>query len=488
MDSCLAEPFLTPNPRTQTEDNTIKKLLTAIVLLALTTAASAQGVDAAIESFRVNLHGTMGSSVAANIHASVSQVLADVEEVWYTNDYIYIKSSGVPSHSIGGFGPNPNTVADQNYTFRISRNPTRYATGLNPFTNLGAMGVSVNGVPIFNTLDAFSYNGLGVWFQDAVVAEAISFDAALGHPAMAGNYHYHQQPIRLREQMGDDGSAHSKIIAFAFDGYPVYGPYGYTNPNGGGGIKRMESSFRLRNITQRNIHPDGTVLPNWQWGPNVSVTYPLGFYVEDNEYVAGLGDLDAFNGRTCVTPEYPGGTYAYFTTIDANGDAAYPYFVGPWYYGNPDYANISGNVNIPAGAIRWDPSVISTGGGCGGLTLGSQGSLTSGSSSFSLVIENGPSSGAVSIFVADEIAVAPQSIAGGCNLWLGAASATNWIVAGISPIGLLPLNSVGSLIVPVMLSSMTSLSGLVIDLQLLAPNVGAANGFVVSNALSLAFP
>ena len=43
--------------------------------------------------------------------------------------------------------------------------------------------------------------------------------------------------------------------------------------------------------------------------------------------------LDIHNGRTCVTPEYPGGTYAYFATVDANWNSAYPYVVGPTFYG-----------------------------------------------------------------------------------------------------------------------------------------------------------
>ena len=122
------------------------------------------------------------------------------------------------------------------------------------------------------------------------------------------------------------------------------------------------------------------------------------------------------------------------------------------------------------------------------MTLGSQGDLTAGSSNFALTIENGPASSAASLFIADEISSGPLNLAGDCNLWLGAASATNWIVSGISPVGPLPLDAAGSLTIPVMPASLTSLSGLVIDLQVLAPDVGATTGFVVSNAVSLAFP
>ena len=39
-----------------------------------------------------------------------------------------------------------------------------------------------------------------------------------------------------------------------------------------------------------------------------------GTFVADYEFVKDLGDLDECNGRSCVTPEFPGGTYAYFLT------------------------------------------------------------------------------------------------------------------------------------------------------------------------------
>jgi hypothetical protein len=46
-------------------------------------------------------------------------------------------------------------------------------------------------------------------------------------------------------------------------------------------------------------------------------------------------DLDTSNGRYCVTPEYPGGTYAYFMTVDDFNGAVYPYIIGNTYYGAP---------------------------------------------------------------------------------------------------------------------------------------------------------
>ena len=202
-----------------------------------------------------------------------------------------------------------------------------------------------------------SYNNLDIWHQNAIVVEAASFDSCLGHPAPMGRYHHHQNPRCLYTA---GASSHSPLLGYAFDGYPIYGPYAYANTDGTGGIVRIRTSYRLRNITQRTTLPDGTVLSPSQYGPPVSSTYPLGYYVEDFEYVAGLGDLDTYNGRTTVTPEYPASTYAYFVTIDAAGASAYPYALGPRYYGVVATDNLTsmGHVTISESVSDYTPPAL----------------------------------------------------------------------------------------------------------------------------------
>ena len=63
--------------------------------------------------------------------------------------------------------------------------------------------------------------------------------------------------------------------------------------------------------------------------------YLVGDLVQDYIYDSTVGNLDAFNGKFAVTPEYPNGTYAYFMTEDSNGDPVYPYVIGPQFYGVP---------------------------------------------------------------------------------------------------------------------------------------------------------
>jgi hypothetical protein len=59
-------------------------------------------------------------------------------------------------------------------------------------------------------------------------------------------------------------------------------------------------------------------------------------------------DLDEDNGRWCVTPEFPEGTYAYFVAMAADGTPVYPYNIGRTYHGNPTGSTVT---EITAGAV-----------------------------------------------------------------------------------------------------------------------------------------
>ncbi|MFN6077116.1 MAG: YHYH protein [Fluviicola sp.] len=259
-------------------------------------------------------------------------------------------------------------ASDQNSIFKFPLTPTQN-TGTLTATTGGNIGLFINGVALFDYRDGVSwknatstlaggpFGGMGdnVWNRDAVLAERAGFDCSKGHPAM-GNYHHHQNPsaydldltvlstiCNLYNAEGlyaIDSTVHSPLIGFAYDGFPIYGAYGYKNTNGTGGIVRMKSSFQLRNITVRNTLYTGASVTA---GPAVSITYPLGYFKEDYEFVSSADSdyLDIHNGRFCVTPEYPAGTYCYFATVDENWSSAYPYVVGPTFYGNKVAAKVT---------------------------------------------------------------------------------------------------------------------------------------------------
>jgi hypothetical protein len=174
-----------------------------------------------------------------------------------------------------------------------------------------------------------------------------------------GNYHHHQNPSAFKLDLtvistvcviynadglyALDSTQHSPLIGFAYDGFPIYGGYGYKNADGTGGISRMKSSYSLRNITTRTTYAGSTVAVTP--GPAVSATYPLGYFREDYQYnpttTLTPDYLDSHNGRFCVTPEYPAGTYCYFATVKSNWNSAYPYVVGPTFYGTKVAAKVT---------------------------------------------------------------------------------------------------------------------------------------------------
>jgi hypothetical protein len=296
--------------------------LTLLVLGAgLFVVHGAQSESPELSSWIINKNATTG----------YNGLLANVQSVQFSDNFVYVRSTGIPTYAIGPWPGQPNVPSVQNYLFRLSRKPSEN-TGNKISTGLFAVGYLTNGVPIYNMMNARSYNNQNIWHENAVYFEAPGLDKCGGHPQQQNAYHHHLNPSCFFE---DKASEHSPLLGFAIDGFPIYGPRGCANADGTGGVKLMKSSYRTRTITQRTTLPDGTQLNSSQYGPEVGNRTPLGAYMEDFEYAKGLGDLDQFNGRFAVTPEYPKGTYAYFATIDEKGAGVYPYLIGPQYYGTP---------------------------------------------------------------------------------------------------------------------------------------------------------
>lgn len=309
------------------------KAFHTIIILLISIVGFGQGPE--ITSWILNLD--------ESTNPSYPNLVTNVQNVCHTSNDVYISCTCIPGYDIGPWSQNPNEPANQNFVFKISLNPQEN-TGEKTKAPLGHTGVWINGVSIFNAEDGMSYQNQGIWNQNALYFEGVSFDDCLGHPAPNGEYHTHVNPTCLYDDFNDN--IHSPIIGYAFDNFPIYGAYGYSNANGVSIIKRMESSYQLKNITNREN------------GPSLD-QYPLGAYIEDFEYIIGSGDLDEYNGRFCVTPEYPNGTYAYFVTIDDNLNPTYPYTPGPNYYG---IAEGSGNIGPQSGHHEIPSNCISYGG------------------------------------------------------------------------------------------------------------------------------
>ena len=129
---------------------------------------------------------------------------------------------------------------------------------------------------------------------------------------------------------------HSPIIGWAYDGNPIYGPYGF-DTNTGGAVKALRSGYSLVEASSR---------------PSL-FAWRQGFFCEDYEFT-GDGDLDEHNGRYCVTPDFPNGVYAYFSTInggfvESDGpfedfkSPVFPFFIGKTFKSKPNEFNFSNN-------------------------------------------------------------------------------------------------------------------------------------------------
>jgi hypothetical protein len=321
----------------------------------------------AITSFLQNNTAFGSYYISGNSTPIAMTVLANCQKVQYSTTSVYVTTTGIPAYPTGIFtgDGNPNVAGNQNAIYKLPLNPTKN-TGTPTPTSGGNCGIFINGVSVFDYRDGVAWNnttgalcggpgnpmcsgGIGAtqaWNRDAIPAEKLGFDCAKGHPA-GTNYHHHQNPSAFKYDATNSNSyssictlynsdalytinktAHSPLIGFAYDGFPIYGAYGYTNLDGTGAITRMKSSYSLRTNTTRTN------------GPAVGGTYYNGYFREDYVYTANTATdyLDASNGRVCNTPEYPkslypNGIYCYFATVDANNTSVYPYIIGPNFYG-----------------------------------------------------------------------------------------------------------------------------------------------------------
>ena len=347
----------------------MKKVVLTTILIVGLHSVFAQ-TNPVILNWLQNTTGIMGRHYVRNNYIPINDnSLANVLSVKYSTANVYVATNGIPAYITGPFlDGNPSIATSQNAIFKLPLNPLKN-TGNPVSTTGGNIGLFINGVALFDYRDGVSwksstgtlaggpFGGMGdnVWNRDAVVAERLGFDCAKGHPAM-GNYHHHQNPSAFSLDLSVisticnlyvadglyliDSNVHAPLIGFAYDGFPIYGAYGYKNLDGTGGIVRMKSSYQYRNISTRTQYANGTTVTA---GPPVSTTYPLGYFKEDYEFVLDSNSdyLDVHNGRFCITPEFPNGTYCYFTTVNKEWNSAYPYVVGPTFYGSRVVAKVT---------------------------------------------------------------------------------------------------------------------------------------------------
>ena len=293
--------------------------------------------------------------------------------------------------------PNPLTEQSSVYTFTY-RGGTNTESSSVLYSSGGVNGIFSNGIAFLSPMGGQSLvTGMttanNFYVNAYYFANFLGKDLLTGHPEETGQYHYHTgaflyngwnnstfynsnsyysstyytlptgnpSPYYTKTVFSDlsgttgnslydhmrHADGHSKIVGFCFDGYPIYGPFGYTDSSGAsGGLKLMSSNYSLSStavsgrpytytesasLTQfiSDTHGRHSYYNNASIYSRSNLIMGPGAYVNDWTYSSSNGGtLDTYNGKYTKTPDYPSGTYAYFLAVDTSGIPQYPYIVG----------------------------------------------------------------------------------------------------------------------------------------------------------------
>ena len=258
--------------------------------------------------------------------------------VTYSNSNIYVSGRNITNHTVDvetnavGFGP----IAEQDVSYSIPNVNLNLATSSPTTMPDFGVAVLVNGIAYYTPKSTKSWNDEGVWHYNNGTIDDYNELATYSHSTVNGLFHYHSitpavvglttGTMEVDGALAWDSSVHSPIVGWAFDGLPIYGPYGYRqydnsgNPVNSTDITNIKSPFRLRQGARVG-------------GPGGSYT---GMFVEDYEIDASKlsqpGYTNQYNLRYGKTPDSPSTPiWFYVVTFDDNKKPMFPYAVGGGY-------------------------------------------------------------------------------------------------------------------------------------------------------------
>jgi hypothetical protein len=278
-DHCNSRSFVRRKPRQKDMKlNPFKFILLAIALVIITIGMSLLNYSPQLSVISSAPPLTLLSTATNSVSSTTAGIQSakwgrNVKLSYASNNFTFV-SNGIPNHprpaeyalpspgarvlnaTTAYVGADP-TVA-QNFNFTIPLNPIKSAQPTS--TSLGPIGVMISGASLFNpyegdgksiaTLDNFT-------IKNSKNQDVGFLDSCNGHPTpMMGTYHYHALPTCIT-QVVDKPDGPSHLIGVAFDGFPIYGD-------------------RAMNGSKINAN-----------------------------------QLDACNGITSATPEFPQGIYHY---------------------------------------------------------------------------------------------------------------------------------------------------------------------------------
>ena len=279
------------------------------------------GVSTKVDDYtNANANVSLGYRVTSYLNLDGVNVSFDASN-------IYVHSRGLVNHPItietNAVGDNDLEIQDASWSIpRVNLN----AVSASPTTMPDyAVGVAVNSLPLYNISTVESWNSEGEWHYNKLKIETHS-PLGYGHVDANGLMHYYNVEPMLLGLEEWDTTEHSPIVGWAFDGLPIYGPYGYRSYDNSGNpvvstdIVNIKSPWVLRQGTRRS-------------GPGGAHT---GVFVEDYEVDAlkinQPGYTNQYNLRYGKTPDSPSTPiWFYVSTLDDSGAPMFPYTLGGGY-------------------------------------------------------------------------------------------------------------------------------------------------------------
>lgn len=257
---------------------------------------------------RLRIHTAIQAGTLRLVPASVRPPAESEATVRKRLNEKVIEANGIPDHLVGSFPNqgNPNPIREQAYEIKVPDNP-QMSRNITYMMGSGGRPIHVFGITLdgvfFEPYAGEFWQGNRQWqYEPLGGAINLGLDENHAHVQPTGLYHYHGIPTGLMKRLGFRRGEHSPLIGWAADGFPIYARYGYTDPlDAQSAITDLRPSYQL-------IPGDR---PSEPYGPGGRHD---GAFVRDYRFVDGSGNLDECNGRFCVTPEFPEGTYAYFLT------------------------------------------------------------------------------------------------------------------------------------------------------------------------------
>jgi len=284
----------------------------------------AAAIAVAVSGMFFNAGPALSEHTEERVDLNIAQEVTIIEK----NGKLVFTCNEIPDHQVGQFpeadiGRSTAISSQSGTVYEVTTDPKKN----DDLTEIGLWpwGITLGGVTIDPKADEYynddSKSGWNVFAP--ADGNGIKLDFNYSHVQPTGQYHYHGLPTALVEN--ESNAAHSAQIGYAADGFPIYGQYGYNKAmDANSKIVKLDPSYQLRSGTR-----DSKTGPGGDYD---------GTYVEDYEYVEGLGHLYQANGRYCKTPEYPNGTWAYFLT---DGFPQVPRYL----YGTPDDTFKNANQN-----------------------------------------------------------------------------------------------------------------------------------------------